>query len=166
MTWTKLGDEFTAECGNVELSDAAFRTHVELIAWLYRVEQMDLLIPKSRLAKVLESDRAETAIRELLAQGWYRNHDRHYELLHHADVVRQSIAAQQTARRNSKKTSAKYREKKAAETPPTEPEVTGHVTGLADRQTDKQLEGSDLNDCEHGVSWGCLKCKQKERDSA
>lgn len=160
MTWTKLGDEFTAECGNVELSDAAFRTHVELIAWCYRVEQMDLLIPKSRLAKVLESEHAETGMRELLAQGWYRNHDRHYELLHHADVVRQSIAAQQTSRAKSKRTSQAYRDRQAAERG-----VTGHVTADTDRQTDKQL-GADVQECEHGVSWGCLKCKKKERESA
>src|SRR5690349_4363290 len=87
----------------------AVLVHVELIAWLYRVEQMDLLIPKSRLPKVLESEHADTAMRELLAQGWYRSHDRHYELLHHADVVRQSIAAQRKARETSKRTSRKHR---------------------------------------------------------
>lgn len=165
MTWTKLGDEFTAECGNVELSDAAFRTHVELIAWLYRVEQMDLHIPKSRLSKVLESDHADSAMRELLAQGWYRSHDKHYELLHHADVVRQSIAAQQKARATSKRTSQKYREKQAQESADGSAEVTRHVTPNADRQTDKQL-GGDVIPCEHGVSWGCLKCKANERKGA
>jgi hypothetical protein len=71
-------------------------------------------------------------------------------IVHHADVIRQSLAAQLKAREISKKTSAKYRAKDKDSADVTH-DVTRHVTPNADRQTDKQPreEGSS----EEQIDW-------------
>ena len=57
-----------------------------------------------------------------------------WTVVHHADVIRQSLAAQQKARETSKKTSANYRAKAKDSTDVTD-DVTRHVTPNTDRQT-------------------------------
>ena len=101
-----------------------------------------------------------------------------WELIHHADVIRQSLAAQQKQRVRTKKSSATYRANHKAEQGE---EVTGHVTADvthdADRQTDKQLGGRPQGTCKHGIPEGskpdqwfvegmaCSECA-RERKSA
>ena len=54
MTWCKYGGEFWEEGIYASLSDAAARTHAEGIAWLYRIEHTDSLIPKHVLPRFAE----------------------------------------------------------------------------------------------------------------
>lgn len=153
MTWRKTGSEFDDECANLELSDAAYRTHMEAIGWIYQVEQMPCRIPKHNVRRFASSRDTEAAIKELVAIGFWVDHGNAFEVMHHADVIRQSLAAQQRQRQTSKRTSAKYRAKKSESDTDESPEVTRHVTPNADRQTDKHLEGDHLS-CVHGVTQG------------
>lgn len=138
MTWTKLGDEFSDECANTGLSDAAYRTHVEAIAWIYRVERMDLHIPKHLLRRFVGSEQWESGVRDLVALDWWRDGVDHYELLHHADVIRQSIAAQQSKRARDKKAQSDKRRRDEARTGSVSDAVSADVIPDTDRQTDKQ----------------------------
>ena len=60
--WTKLGDEFSDEAWN--LSDAAFRTHVEALMWSNRLG-LDGMIPKRHFRKFTFSPDAEEGGDEL-----------------------------------------------------------------------------------------------------
>jgi hypothetical protein len=73
-------------------------------------------------------------VAELVKVGFWRDVGDAYVIVHHADVIRQSLAAQLKAREISKKTSAKYRAKDKDSADVTH-DVTRHVTPNADRQT-------------------------------
>lgn len=68
MTWVKLGDELS---GAAEpLSDAAFRTHVEALAWSARY-LLDLQVPQRHLSRFAYCDEPELAAKELVEAGWW-----------------------------------------------------------------------------------------------
>lgn len=182
MTWTKLGSEFFPECMHHGLTDAAVRTHAEAIAYLYEVEETSCRIPKRLVRTFAGSEDYAAGISVLLALDWWAERDAEYEVKHHADVVRQSIVAQQKKRETSKQTSARYRQKKAQEQSTDDTsgttEVTRHVTPDADRQTDKQLGAGPTAVCKHGTPNGhkaepwsdsgalvCDRCEQERRSA-
>lgn len=68
--WTKLGDEFPDEAR--ELSDAAFRTHVEALCWSNR-RLLDLVIEKRDLKRFAETDNPDAAVDELVDIGWWQD---------------------------------------------------------------------------------------------
>lgn len=111
MTWTKLGTEFWDDCAHAALSDAAVRTHGEAVGWIYRVESLDLGIPKQLVRRFAGSPCYESAVADLVAAGfWIASADR-YVVVHHADVIRASIVAQQKQRERSKSAQAAWRER-------------------------------------------------------
>ncbi len=65
MTWTKLSDDFSDDCW--DLSDAAFRTHVEGLVWSNR----KLLDCHIDLGETRRFAKHEEAINELLAARWW-----------------------------------------------------------------------------------------------
>jgi hypothetical protein len=148
MTWTKTGAEFPDDAFNVELSDAAYRTHHEAITYLYKIERTDCYIRTDEVRRFAGSPHAEMAVTDLVNIGWWRVKGQGYEVIHHAEVIRASIVFQQKKRATSRKTSKTYRsseaaKKKAADSAEVTPDVTDDVTRHADRQTDKQLEGDE-----------------------
>jgi hypothetical protein len=98
MTWTKLGAEFFDDCADRGLSDAAVRTHVEAIGFVYRLESDGLEIQRHLLRRFAGSGEAEAAVAELVRAGFWRGTRKGWVLVHHAEVVRQSLAAQLTKR--------------------------------------------------------------------
>ena len=68
--WTKLGDEWSAEAR--DLSDAAYRTHVDSLCWSNE-RLLDLYIPKRDLRRFAETADPDTAVKELIAAGWWRD---------------------------------------------------------------------------------------------
>lgn len=145
MTWTKLGDEFSDECAAHELSDSAFRTHVEAIGWIYRVEQMDLRIPKHLVRRFAGSAHFEEAIDFLVSIGWWKRLVAHYEIVHHREVIRSSITMQQKKRERDRKAQQRRRSGDVTDDVTTDvsdgvsADVGDGVSGYADSQTDKQL---------------------------
>jgi hypothetical protein len=94
MTWTKLGDEFSDDMANRGVSSDAYRTHVEAIQWLYRVEQFDCHVPKAMVRRFAASEDHEQAVKELVNRGLWTDGGDHYVVRHHGEVVRQSLNAQ------------------------------------------------------------------------
>ena len=135
MTWTKTGSEFPDDAYNVELSDAAYRTHHEAITYLYKIERTDCFIRTDEVRRFAGSPHAEMAVTELVNLGWWRIQGQGYEVAHHADVIRRSIVAQQKKLERDKRSAAAYRKRHVTA------DVSADVSADADRQTDKQLEG-------------------------
>lgn len=152
MTWTKLGTEFFKECIHHGLSDAMTRTHAEAIGYLYDVEESSCRIPKRSVRLFAGSEDYTDAITGLVSLDWWKDNGTHWEVLHHADVVRQSIAAQQAKQSRDKRSQKAWRQRqKGADG---EPPVSDDVSAYTDRQTDKQLEDDHKQTCDHGIEQG------------
>ena len=111
MTWSKFGDEFNSECALQGLSDAAYRTHSEAIGWLYEVSDTSCQIPKRLFRRFAASDNAEAAAVELVTAGFWQDTGAVWVLIHHADVVRQSLTAQRDKRERDLKAQHRFRQK-------------------------------------------------------
>jgi len=142
MTWSKYGSEYSDELANAGVSDGAYRTHTEAIGWLYRIEDVKLRIPKHLLRRFAGSPDYEIAVKELAERGFWRDRGDTWEIVHHADVIRQSIQAQRQKRDRDKRAQQTRRKRVAAE--PGSGSVSGDVSadvsagviGDTDRQTD------------------------------
>jgi len=133
VTWTKLGAEFNSECARAALSDASYRTHCEAIGWLYEVEETSCRIPKRLFRRFAGSDDAEVAVGELTGAGFWRDAGAVWVVVHHAGVVRQSIAAQQDKRGRDAKAQRRRRRKVSADI--SADVAAESVSAQSDRQT-------------------------------
>ena len=105
MTWTKLGDEWPDSAR--DLSDAAYRTHVDALCWSNR-RGLDLVVPKRELRRFAETDDPDTAVAELVAAGWWEDRgDRWWIGVQFADWQQEAAVVKQkrdasalTSRRN------------------------------------------------------------------
>ena len=68
MTWVKLGDEISQAAE--PLSDAAFRTHIEALAWSAR-HLLDLQVPFRHLHRFAYCADPDVAAKELVEAGWW-----------------------------------------------------------------------------------------------
>jgi hypothetical protein len=85
MTWLKLSDDFADDLARLDLSDAAFRTHVEALLWTMRRETGGVL-DSVDLRRALESPAALDAVRELVDAGvWTDLGDGTFRLNHHME---------------------------------------------------------------------------------
>ena len=82
MTWTKLSDDFADECG--DLSDHAFRCHVEGLIWALRRETGGYLSDRD-VRRCMESERAEDGVAELVARGMWAREGDGYRIGHHME---------------------------------------------------------------------------------
>lgn len=71
MVWAKLTDDFPDRAARAELSDAAFRTHVEALCWVMRRETGGALTARD-LRRCAETTDPPAAAAELVAAGWWR----------------------------------------------------------------------------------------------
>jgi hypothetical protein len=82
MTWTKLSDDFAEECA--DLSDAAFRTHVEGLLWTMRRETDGTLRPRD-VPRLAESPDWQAGVEELVRVGFWEQCDNGYLIVHHME---------------------------------------------------------------------------------
>lgn len=151
MTWVKTGTEFPDDALDVELSDAAYRTHHEAVTWLYKVERGDCYLSAAALRRFAGSPHAELAVTELVNHGWWRIHQQGYEVVHHGDTIRSSIAAQQKKRAYDKQLQAKKRASASAHVGnDIGNDVSGESRNDANNQSNKQAA---LEDEPQEVSW-------------
>lgn len=170
MTWAKYGTEFFDQLVDdfdfpLDLDDACQLTHVQAIHYLYSVESMTLRFKKASLGRFATSSRASEAAQALATAGAWADRGREWEVLHHADVVRQSLAAQLVKRDTEKKRQQDKRAKARAalglaeDTPTPTPDVGANVgtdvgTNVRPTQTDSHTDNqkhllSDENSTNH-----------------
>lgn len=109
MTWLKLGEEFTRETRT--LSDAAFRTHVEGLAWVLDRETGGALAERD-VGRFAETEDPMAAVDELVDAGYWRRTGSGYVIEHHMDE-QPSPQYLQDKRRNNAQRQARYREREA-----------------------------------------------------
>lgn len=100
MTWTKLSDDFSDDCW--QLSDAAWRLHVEGLIWSNR-KLLDLVLRKDEVQRWAKNPAAAT---ELVDCGWWVDNGDTYTIVHHGIYQRdrEAVLKQQAAnRRNGKR---------------------------------------------------------------
>lgn len=145
MTWAKFGAEYSDEIAHAGLSDAAYRTHTEAIGYVYRVEDLRLRIPKNLIRRFAGSEGYDLAVKELGEAGFWRDHGEYWEIVHHADVIRGGIIAQQQKRARDKNAQRSRRQRLAETSDPAG--VSGDVSAdvsaesaaeSAQTQTDRQ----------------------------
>src|SRR5262245_25383776 len=79
-----MGDEFPDECAQVNLTDAAFRTHVEALVWTMRRETGGYLTWQD-VRRFAETGDPEAAITELLAVGFWQRRGDGFQVRHHME---------------------------------------------------------------------------------
>lgn len=142
MTWSKFGREYNDELANAGVTDAAYRTHSEAIGWLYGIEETTLRIPKHLVRRFATSPDYETAIKDLVNIGFWRDRGDTWQIVHHAAVIRQSIEAQRLSRDRNKRAqkASRDRTKAAADSSEISDDVSAYgsddVSAVSDRQTD------------------------------
>lgn len=150
MTWAKTGVEFPDQCADANLSDAAYRTHHEVISYLYRIDREDvgdLAIPRSMVRRIAGSDDHERAVKELVACGFWHDAGDRYRLVHHGDIVKQSLMAQRLKRQRDKAAQQTWRErnKKAAQSDVSDDVIAdppSDVSDYTDRQPSNHRRGN------------------------
>lgn len=148
MTWAKYGTEFYDQLVDLEFpeafSDACMNTHAQAIHYLYSVESMDMTFPKARLRRFATSPKAQDAADILVRNEVWADRGSRYEVLHHADVFRQSLAAQQTKKEGDKDRKRRERERRKGQGPdgPNGASVTEDVTRDVTVDTDRQTTSS------------------------
>jgi len=108
MTWTKISDDFAEQCA--DLSDAAFRTHVEGLIWAMKRESGGMMT-KRDVERLAESEHAHEAVAELVERRFWTQLDNGYRIEHHMehqpepDVIaaRRTIDAERQRRARRKK---------------------------------------------------------------
>jgi hypothetical protein len=108
MTWTKISDNFAEQCA--DLSDAAFRTHVEGLIWAMKRESGGMMT-KRDVDRLAESEHAHEAVAELVERRFWTQLDNGYRIEHHMehqpepDVIaaRRSLDAERQRRARRKK---------------------------------------------------------------
>lgn len=96
MTWTKVSDDFSDDCW--QLSDRAFRLHVEGLIWSNR-KLLDLLLDKDDLRRwAKHPDAAE----ELVACGWWADEGDRYRIRHHGSYQRSRDVVLKLQERNQR----------------------------------------------------------------
>jgi hypothetical protein len=160
MTWTKLGVEFWDELAHLGLSADAKVTHAEAIAYLYRVESMDLIIPNSAIRRIASTDYVDVVLAELTGHKLWRDlGGKGWKILHHAEVVRGSIIAQRKRREQNRQSQQTFRNRRrGAEV---SADISAEVSDLPVSQTDMQLRGEEVPDesdiSEDDIQWHLAK---------
>lgn len=133
MTWAKYGNEFFDQLFDVDfpegLEDACALTHTQALHYLYSVEEMAMTFPKSALRRFASSSEHVAAAAALVSAGLWIEQGPRYQVIHHEDVFRQSLAAQLTKRDRDKKHQRRKRGTPAAESVASD-NVTDTVTDV------------------------------------
>jgi hypothetical protein len=109
VTYAKFGAEFPERLAADSMSDAAFRTHAEAIMWVYHVEAWDLRVPKHMLRRITTSIDWETAVKDLVAAGYWADGGNAWVIRHHRQVIVASLTAQAAKRERDRKAQAARR---------------------------------------------------------
>jgi hypothetical protein len=84
MTWLKLSDDFVDDCAAVDLSDAAFRTHVQGLSWSNR-RLTNGQISALALRRLADTRDPNVAVQELVNVGFWVKVEDGWQIVHHME---------------------------------------------------------------------------------
>ena len=139
MTWTKLSDDFADDC--YQLSDAAFRLHVEGLLWSNR-KLLDLKLDKNVLQRWATHPEAAT---ELVDLGWWTDEGNHYFIRHHAiyQRTREQVLKQQTANQENGRRGGRPKGAPREQSTNLTPETESLTESLSESKTERDGTGQD-----------------------
>lgn len=179
MTWTKLSDDFAEECA--DLSDAAFRTHIEGLLWTMRRETDGALRTRD-VPRLAESPDWQAAVEELVRGGYWEAVDNGYLIVHHMEHQPESDVI--SARRHNDAERQRRKRRKAAgldvsqqesrrDTPRDDPRDPGRVGTVREPTSKEGLDKEGRVCCVCGTSGsllagedGRLRCRRHHFDRA
>lgn len=146
MTWAKYGTEFFDQLAEFDLpadmDDVCQLTHTQVLHYLYSTEDMSATFLKKNLRRIASSSQAEAAGKILASFGVWADLGNKYEIIHHADVFRQSLGYQEGQRESARNRKRNERAKKKGSSPDGPGggvDVTEDVTrDVLETQTDRQ----------------------------
>jgi hypothetical protein len=141
VTWLLLSDDFPGDLYRDELSDAAFRTHVEGLAWSAD-HLLDGRLPARSLVRFAFTDDPKAAAAELVAAGYWRLEGDAWQIVHHLEHQPTRDVVERRRRLNAER-QARHRERKLtdAERRDTTRDVTRDVTRDATRDPGREGNG-------------------------
>lgn len=152
MTWTRLSDDFSDDCW--QLSDAAFRLHVEALVWSNR-KLLDCVLLKDDVRRWAKRPEA---VEELVEAGWWTDNGDSYTIRHHALYQRDREAVlkrQEANRRNGRRggrPAGPGREDVAALTPDVPPEETQSLSESLTHRDGTGRDGTGLEEASNNGS--------------
>lgn len=139
MTWLKLSDDFDDDCARVDLSDAAFRTHIQGLIYTMRRET-DGWLDDRAARKIPDTPDGPASIAELCDVGFWRRFDGGYRIVHQMEW--QPTASDLAARREADAArQAKARTKRA-----TEARKKAATDQESRRDTERESQSDDPHD--------------------
>jgi hypothetical protein len=162
VTWVKVSDDFPDDCARVELSDAAFRTHMEGLCWVMRRETGGH-IDDLDVRRFAESERAADAIEELIDAGFWTRTDGGYVVVHH---MKHQVEPDVIAKRRENDAERQRRKRRKDAGLPPEPETSRRDNPRdvqRDNPRDPGLVGSGLD---RVTSTTELRLEEKEQERA
>jgi hypothetical protein len=161
LTWTKLSDDFGDQCA--DLSDAAFRTHVEGLLWVMRRETGGRLTHRD-LRRFAESEDAVGAAAELVALGWWTTHAHGFTVVHH--IEHQPEPDVLLARREADAARQRRRRRKAAKLDDEPSRRDTHRDDTRDPGRDGTDRDRSINQAgPESDQWQCVQCQTRPRDT-
>lgn len=111
MTYAKFLDGFSDECAAARLSDTAYRVHSEAIEYLYGAEDPSCLILKGALSRFAASRHRSRGIAQLVAVGFWKDHGDCWEVVHHAEVIRESLRLWEQSKERNRRAASSWRDR-------------------------------------------------------
>lgn len=141
MTWAKYGTEYFDQLVDMDLpdglTDACMLTHTQALHYLYSVEDMNMTFPKIALRRFATSTEADAAAQALVQAGAWIDQGRRFQVIHHADVFRQSLASQTLKKARDKGAQQRKRDRESGSkgAPNVSADISADVVAT---QTDRQ----------------------------
>jgi hypothetical protein len=170
MTWLKLSDDFDDDCARTDLSDAAFRTHVQGLLYAMRRETGGWLDDRS-VRRFPDTKDPEAAIAELVASGFWARGDGGYQVIHQmewqptpedlaarreADAARQAKARTKRASEARKKASVDQQSRRDSERDSRRDDTRDYGPGRDGSGQVGQETNPALDEKDEPESWGPL----------
>lgn len=148
FVWLKLSDDFGELCARLELSDAAFRTHVEGMAWAMQRENGGKVY-KNEVKRFAESDQYQNAVDELVRKDCWSVNEKGYIIKLHMEhqIEPEVIAARRNANAQRQRKSRLNMLRRSKETPQPTNDFARDTT--RDDTRDAGLDGSGLDEQTH-----------------
>ena len=92
--WVRTSEQFSIDCSRARLSDAAYRTHHEALAWSAD-RRMDGLIPRGDVRRFAGSADYLAAVEELVASKFWSDEGESLRIVAHIDDQPTAVAVDQ-----------------------------------------------------------------------
>jgi hypothetical protein len=128
MTWAKFPTELPSEARRDQLSRDEYILFVDAWIWLSATEDDRLRVPRHMLPVITMAGSPEVAAAGLVKRKWFRAVGEDWAIRHHADLLRDSLAASRATRARNRRSQAARRAREQDSTAPGPDQVSADVS--------------------------------------